>query len=193
MVSDSWMGLTTPIEYTIASTSRQFIDHLKGDCMPSPDTERINTKAVQLHHKGGQVVVTPEDESRFVLASPQAVLACQQSEFKKNYAARFREELLSPLRHWCEQHKDFVHACHISGNALGNCYKVFVISQSQQFDFELSDMIADLETEFEKSDWPCDILQIAPGSPEELRTFFDPQESLQVFPDGKCDTTPEEG
>lgn len=143
---------------------------------------------IQLHYAGGQVVVTPEDQDRFVLASQHAVSACQNAVLLGRVADQFRTQFLGKLIEWCKSHRDRVRACYVPFPSCGCTIKVFVVARSETFDFVLSDWIADLEVECDSAGWPSDILQIASGLPEELQVFFDPEQSIQVCDDGNGST-----
>jgi hypothetical protein len=93
---------------------------------------------------------------------------------------RETKELLGRLHQWCNEQRDRVQACYLPLPISGQCIKVFVVARGNRFDFALSDSIAALELELDDAGWPCDILQIATGAPEELQAFFDPTESIQV-------------
>jgi hypothetical protein len=138
-------------------------------------------RPIHLKYDAGKVVVTPEDEDRFVMASQQAVAACQNVLAFDRFVSQFREDFLTRLRAWCEEHSAHVRSCFVPFSLGGKCIKVFVVSEAARFDFDLSDSIADLEMKLADDGWPCDILQIAAGEPEELQVFFDPEESIQVY------------
>jgi hypothetical protein len=148
---------------------------------------------VQLHYKAGQVVITAEDEDRFVMGSFQAVSACQNAIARDRFVAQFRNDFLNRLYNWCRNNSRNVLRCYVPFGSYGECIKVFVVNGSARFDFNLSDSIADLELELADAGWPCDILQIASGTPEEIRAFFDPAQSIQVFGDGIGEPASREG
>jgi len=143
-------------------------------------------RPIQLHYKGGEVVVTPEDQDRFVIASQYAVSACQNQLAADRFVREFSGQFLKVLLEWCKRHQEQVQACYVPIPVSGSCIKVFVVSNSSKFDFALSDLIADLELDFCKNGWPCDILQIGSGEPDELRAFFAPEQSIQVCGDGNA-------
>jgi hypothetical protein len=121
-----------------------------------------------------------------------AVLACQSAIAFDRFMDQFKSEILAHLCEWCKAHKDLVRACYVPMPFGAPCIKVFIVGRSERFDFGLSDLIADLEQDRSATSWPCDILQIPSGSPEELRTFFDPGRSILVYEDGDCGTAPSE-
>ena len=61
---------------------------------------------VHLRFDDGRVVVTPEDEDRFVLQSGQAVEACQMANAKTHWIEAFKNEYLARSHQWCSEHKD---------------------------------------------------------------------------------------
>jgi len=140
---------------------------------------------IQLHYSAGQVVITPEDQDRFVMASRQAISACQSALAFDRFLGQFQTEFLRRLHDWCTEKHDLVDQCYVPFGCVGDCIKVFVVAKSARFEFALSDSIAELEAELLKINWPCDILQVASCAPDELRVFFDPEQSIQVFADGK--------
>ncbi len=148
---------------------------------------------VQLHWSGGQVLVTPEDEDRFVMASRQAISACQGAVILNRALSEFMGSFLAKLHQWCMGQRHTVRACYVPFQSPSCAIKVFMLRQSGEFDFELSDAISDLEVELDAAGWPTDILQIAGSSPEEILSFFDPAQSIQVLDDGNGSRASAEG
>ena len=135
---------------------------------------------IHLQYDGGQVVVIPEDEDRFVLASRQAVSACQSAVLADRAISEFKTRFLGKLHAWCQDRQNSVFGCYVPF-PVADCFKVFIVAKSNTFDFDLSDSIADLESEFYGDGWTCDILQITSGSDQHLQAFFDPERSIKVF------------
>lgn len=148
---------------------------------------------IHVRYDGGQVVVCPEDEDRFVMASGHVVSACQCMIAANRVLDQFKEDFLPHLHNWCAARASQVRACYVPFLSSGVCMKVFVVARSEVFDFDLSDAIAELEMELHRKKWPCDILQVSAGSLEELQAFFNPEQSIQVFGDGDSDAAPREG
>jgi hypothetical protein len=143
-------------------------------------TLSTNKGPIQLHYNAGQVVVTPEDQDRFVVASRLAVTACQSAAIADRAINELKKHFFGKLHEWCRANHKSVLACYAPFPS-DNCLKVFVVAKSATFDFRLSDSIADLETEFYSDGWPCDILQISSGEDSDLQVFFDPEQSIKVF------------
>jgi hypothetical protein len=144
-----------------------------------------SNRPIQLRHDGGQVVITPEDQDRFVKDAGWAVTACQGVFAVEKMLEHFTGDFLKRLSVWCEAHRDRIYACYVPFPSQST--RVFVISASPSFDFGLSDLISDLEMDLAKSNWVADVLQLPSSSPEMLRSFFDPSRSFQVY--GNADRT----
>ena len=117
-------------------------------------------------------------------------MACQNQVAVSHVMEHFQKSVLAKLAEWCQSRSASVLACYIPFPFAGTCSKVFIVAKSAKFDFQLSDAIADLEVELDEARWPCDVLQIASGGPEQLQVFFDPEQSIQVFGDGDGGSTP---
>ncbi|HUY32074.1 MAG TPA: hypothetical protein VMV69_04780 [Pirellulales bacterium] len=137
-------------------------------------------RAIQLRWDGPTVVVHPEDESRFVKEGAWAVSACQSKLAAERFVQQFTSEFLTSIRIWCQEHAKSVAACYVPLPTNSNL-NVFVVTQSAQYDFGLSEAVAELEFSLFEKNWPSDINQIPAGSMEDLQTFFDPAASIQVY------------
>ena len=106
---------------------------------------------IQLRYNGGQVVVTPDDQDRFVMASRQAVSACQNALAVTRLVEQFKSELLGRLHQWCAHHAGQVQSCYVPFLESGSCINAFIVAKSAKFDFALSDAIADLEVALDEA------------------------------------------
>jgi hypothetical protein len=68
-----------------------------------------------------------------------------------------------------------VAACYLAESS-----QVIIVTRSRRFDFELADLISDLETELADAGAFVDMIQLPAGSPEMLRSFFDPTSSRLI-------------
>ena len=118
------------------------------------------------------------------MLAEQVVSACQHSLAATRFCEQFRNDFLPKLYAWCDEHRKRVRACYIPVSPTAGCIKVFVVTASAKFDFELSDLIAELELEMDRKTWNCDILQVGVFDQTGLETFFDPQNSIMVYGDG---------
>lgn len=142
-------------------------------------TER--DRPIQLKWDAGTVVITPEDENRFVKESKWAVTACQNQLAAERFVEQFKSEFLARVHEWCQEHDDRVLAAYVA--LTSQHLQVFVVSRLGRYDFSLSDDVSDLESELFEKNWPCEIVQIPAGSIESLQTFFDPERSIEVYGD----------
>jgi hypothetical protein len=139
-----------------------------------------SAKPIQLQWDGGKVVVTPEDQDRFVMEAGKAVASCQGMLAFERFFKQFQDEFLAHLHQWCGRNTSRVTACYAL-MPTGADMRVFVIGATPRMDFELSDMISDLELEFEEKGWRADIVQLPVSTNEMLMSFFNPAESIQVY------------
>lgn len=137
--------------------------------------------AIQVHFDGGHVVITPEDEHRFVKASPWAASADQSAPAADRFVERFKTEFLVTLREWCRAHQERVRACYVP--SASPHLTVFVITRAGRYDLALSDTLSDLEFALFQMNWPAEVLQLPAGTIESLQSFFDPSSSIQVYGD----------
>jgi hypothetical protein len=134
---------------------------------------------VQLRFDDGKVVVTPEDQDRFVLAADSAVSACQMMNAGLELRRRFTDEYLTRVFQWSQQHADGIQSVYVAFQDVG--LSVFVVGSSGEYDFKLDDPISDLEAEMEDKGWTCDIVQLPTGDVESRRSFFDEEKSIEVY------------
>ena len=136
---------------------------------------------IQLQFSSGQINVPLEDQDRFVAAAHRAVSASENAVSGGQSSKLFAEKFLSPIRDWCQSHSDRVEKCYVPFELSNNFIKVFVVRRKLTFDLALSDAITDLEGQLIRGGWPCDVLQVGPGTREKLRQRFDVDSSFQVF------------
>jgi len=141
-------------------------------------------KPLQLHWNSGKVLVTPQDNDRFVVEAKMAIASCQGVVAFDRFWQQFQEDFLTRLYKWCEQYQSQVRACYVPF-PTGADIPVFVIGSSERFDFNLNDHISDLELELDQVGWRADIVQLPLASPETFSSFFKLSGSIQVYGDGE--------
>lgn len=142
--------------------------------------DRSKMQVIRLGYAAGKVVVTPEDEDRFVLTAQHAVTACQNHHRQDEAVKSFKIEFLGPLIDWCKRHADRVRACYIPV-PLGYV-QVFIVGSSYQYDFDLGRAISRLELELADSGWSVNVLQLPNSDDEEdLQTYFAVEGALQAY------------
>lgn len=152
-----------------------------SDRVPAPmnPTSKQSAPIQVLNWDDGDVVITPEDEDRFVREAKWAVSACQSALALELFVKKFKQDFLLEVHKWCKKNAEKVQAAFVV--PLTNQLQVFVVAKSKRYDFELSDPLSDFEMNLYQNDWPCEILQIPDGSYETLETFFDTEKSIQVY------------
>jgi hypothetical protein len=134
---------------------------------------------IRLSHDGGNVVVEPQDEDRFVITAQSAVKACQDSQYIKQAIQRFKREFLQPVYEWCRAHAGAVGACYVP---VPMAYtQVFVVGTSPKYDFRLGDELAALELKLADAGWRVQVLQIPASDEEDLRTYFNTEGAIEVY------------
>jgi hypothetical protein len=142
-------------------------------------TQTRHKGPVQLRFDGGKVVVTPEDQDRFVLAADTAVQACQWMNAGLQLRQKFADEFLARVFQWCQQHADSVGSCYVA--MRDGALTVFVIVSKDEYDFSLDDPLSDLEAEMEDKGWSSDFIQLPAGDADSRRAFFDEEKSIEVY------------
>ena len=135
---------------------------------------------VHLRFDSGKVLITPEDHPRFEMAAKRAVDVLHQMRSVDEVRRQFNEHYLPFLHAWCEKHADRVKACYL-GSPTPYGLSVFVVAQTDDYDFSLGRHISEFALTLEREGWSSNILQIPDGEEDDLFTFFDPEESLQVY------------
>ena len=138
-------------------------------------------RPIRLGWEEGAIVVASTDEGRFEQQVRGSLAACRDGSSVSRTIERFKSEFLPLVRRWCEAHRELVRSCYIPMSSRPLC--VFVVSRKTKYDFSLSDPAADLEMELFRMNWPVEVLHVPSGSPESLRSLFDPTDSVEVYGD----------
>jgi hypothetical protein len=142
-------------------------------------------KPVHLRFDGGKVFITPEDHPRFIMAAKRAVRILQREKAVEEKLRQFNDEYLPQLHQWCLDRCDKIRACYL-GAPTPHGLTVFVIAVTDQYDFELGDEISQFALRLEREGWSSNIIQIPDGEEEDLRTFFKPENCLEVYAQAKA-------
>lgn len=89
-------------------------------------------------------LIHPEDDDLFVRTGKQVIEACRLGISLQLWVEEFMA-MLEYVSDWAEQRKDSVRACFCAPQ--GASVTFFVATQSQQFDFDLSDAMTELNAE----------------------------------------------
>jgi hypothetical protein len=128
---------------------------------------------------GRPVVVCPADQDRFVTTSQQAAEACQQAYNLNEWRKQFHA-MLFEVRQWAESCSAPVQVCFIA--VREGLLVIFAVPTADSYDFRLADELTELDIRIANK-CPlcrCEVMQI-PGRPDQLSSFLDPTEALQVY------------
>lgn len=136
-------------------------------------------RPIQLLWDDGQVGITPEDENRFVMALPTKIDAIQQQVALDRLRTQLRSDFFPIVHRWCHNHAERVLACYMAAPA--EHYTIYIVTRSNRFDLTLSDAVADLDSQLFDANWPVEVLQIPASGDQQLRAFFNPASSLEIY------------
>jgi hypothetical protein len=144
-----------------------------------PDTSTA-PEPVRLSYADGKVIVTPDDQDRFMLSARKAIEACKNAVRLEEEFANFKNNLILPLKAWCERHAAKVSACYL-GTPNHRAIPAYVVGGTERYDFELTDELVTLADELESNGWCVHVSQVPRGGPESLAALFDVGSALQVY------------
>lgn len=128
------------------------------------------------------VVVTPEDEDRFMTTAEDAARACEQAQDVLKWKKEF-DRLLTYIHAWCLAHEGDVVRAYLAFSSDG--LHVFILTSGDQYRFDFDDAVTaldiDLVDRFERC--PTEITQIPSTPIGSLTSFFDPGATLQIYGD----------
>lgn len=139
------------------------------------------TKPIRLHFcDQTRVVVTPEDEDRFMTTAAEAALACRNAQNILKWNQEF-DGLLRHVHAWCQTMAEDISSAYIgfSGDGLS----LFLLSKGTDYRFDLDDVVSDLDIDiankFEKC--PTEVTHFPEAPIESLSSFFDPGKAIQLY------------
>jgi len=132
-------------------------------------------------HFGDQtrVVVTPDDEDRFMTTSAEAAQACRSAQDTLKWKAQF-DALLGCVHLWCKGHAAVARAyLGFSNDGL----KVFILTIGSEYRFDFDDAISELDMELAQKfpRCPTEVLHFPEAPVESLTSFFDAGSALQLY------------
>lgn len=144
----------------------------------------VQTDPIRLHFKDADVVVvvTPEDEDRFMTTAADAAYACKQAQDMLQWKREF-DEFLRHIHTWCEKHETDLSHAYLAFSADG--LNVFILTRGSEYRFDFDDTVTDLDAELARRYPRCPAeLMLLPETPvESLTSFFAPGRALQLYGD----------
>lgn len=149
--------------------------------MPEPQTPRDQPLHVDAKQDAERLVVlTPDDEDRFV-RSCKWVVEASKLGISVDVWLRELHALLSHVSRWSEQHAAQVKAC--MAMQRDDQIAIFVIPTAAQYDFELSDLLTELDLELAEKFQACrcDVLQMPTKPFEELEDLSGNKSAVLIY------------
>ncbi len=125
-------------------------------------------------------MVTPEDQDIFFISASKATEACRRVIKDEERVTRFTQDIIFPLKKWCEQHASEISACYMVMPESA-VLPVYMIGASDEYDFGFTKALSDLALSFEEQGWAVHTSQLPKCSDEELLAFFNPEMALVVY------------
>lgn len=136
-------------------------------------------KLVRLNFADGDVLVTSRDMDLFVISAERATEACREAARAGEQIERFQEKFLLPLHRWCAARADKIAGCYVPRPS--GYIRVFVVTTSRRYDFELGKEVAALERELAGAGWRVGVMQLPATEDSPFAGFFDPEGALEVY------------
>jgi hypothetical protein len=135
--------------------------------------------AARLDFVDGEVIVAPKDRDTFLISAERATEACCEPMHLQERIRRFESRFLIPLHEWCAKRADKIEACYLP--LPDRHMKVFVVTKSPRFDFELMEEIAALDLALFDDGWRVGVWQLPATEEDSTGTFFNPEGALEVY------------
>jgi hypothetical protein len=140
---------------------------------------RAPRKLVRLNFTDGDVLVTSRDMDLFVISAERATAACREAARAGEQIERFQEKFLLPLHRWYAARADKVAGCYVPRPS--GFIRVFIVTNSRRYDFELGKEVAALERELFHAGWRVGVMQLPATEDSPFGGFFDPEGALEVY------------
>lgn len=139
-------------------------------------------KPIQLKFEdaGRRVVVTPDDNDRYLLTVEQAILACNLMERVSGFQPRF-EKMLSRLAAWLSDSRGAVDSAYVTIRDAGLLF--LVVRKNTEYDREFEDALTELDLavarDRDTSGITISMLALPKCSNASISGFLHPDYSLQ--------------
>ena len=126
-----------------------------------------------------QIVVTPDDQDRFVTTSSEAAQACKMAHDVLRWKQEF-DGFLKYIHDWCAEQTERVAYAYLSFSSDG--LKLFLLTHGVDYRFDFDDVVSDFDIELDKKFPKCpgEVMQLPETPVESLTSFFDPAKAFQL-------------
>lgn len=145
------------------------------------DPSQLSADPIRLHFSDEtRVVVTPEDEDRFVTTATEAARACQQAQNAVAWQREF-DRFLTHVFEWCSARRETIAKSYLAFSPEG--LELFLLTRGSDYRFDVDDIISELDIELAQKfpRCPTEITQLPEAPIESLHAFFDPGKSLEIY------------
>lgn len=146
-------------------------------------SSQTSAQPIRLHFSDRTpVVVTPEDEDRFMTTSAEAAIACRQAQEMLQWKNEF-DRLLTRLHDWCREKKEQVARTYMAPSDGG--LKVFILTKGPDYRFDFDDAISGLDIEVANrfGRCPTEVIHMPETPVSSLTSFFDQSKAWQIYGD----------
>lgn len=145
-------------------------------------------KPISLHFESAEtVIVTSDDEDRFLTTAKEAARACRTAEDAKWWGETFKG-FLAHLNHRCAEMGDTIRACYV--NIGDDGLRVFMATTGEDYEPSIADKITEIDIDIATRfpECPADCVQVPSVPQDSLSSFFLVEDSLKIY--GELRNTP---
>lgn len=140
-----------------------------------------SAEPIRLHFQDidTQILVTPDDQDRFVTTSSEAAKACRAAQNVLHWKQEF-DAFLKYIHDWCAERTERVACAYLSFSSDG--LKLFLLTHGSDYRFDFDDEVSDFDLELDKKfpNCPGEVMQLPETPVESLTSFFDPANAFQL-------------
>jgi hypothetical protein len=145
--------------------------------------QETSTPYIQLdYRRDGSIVVTPEDQDRFVMSMQEAVVACKDASQVLRYSRQFSQGLLPKLTTWLQDRRASVRKAFLTVRDGG--LLLVVVRKESVYDAAFTDALTDLDVEIARDSSLdlilLDVLALPDVSDEGARSFLSPSRHREI-------------
>lgn len=139
--------------------------------------QQVKTDPIRVPDADRPVVLHPENDDLFVRTGRQVISACQLG-ISLELWLRELDLMIEDVRGWAEAHAGHVRACYCA--ARGARVVLFFVPATEQFDFDLADALAELNSRLVR-EFNIGIVEVGQVPADELARFLDVESARQVY------------
>lgn len=142
--------------------------------------EKVDAIQLDYQDRKRSVVVSPENQDRFVMTCERAIEACRLSESRNIFKSDI-EKMVLHCQEWALAHAKSIRAIYVGPQEFHVI--AFVVPVSDHFDFDLAEKVAELAHELTKK-FPAarpDAIEVPGASADNLQRFVNLEEALLIY------------